>query len=73
MSDRPASETFGARLRRLQAEQPRPPGWDWRRAGLIPSRVCRFEANEEPGVVELERLADVFGVTMDYLWRGTKP
>ena len=64
-------ETFGQRLRRLRRSK----GYTQTGFGMLlnisQNMMHKYETDKtNPGAVILECMADVLGVTMDYLWRG---
>lgn len=66
-----AMELFGERLKRLRQKQRLTQTGLALRAGIANNCVSNYERSVcEPSVTNLCALADVFGVSMDYLWRG---
>lgn len=67
-------ENFPERLRRLRKEKHGKKSMQITSelAGLYSDAIRRYENGEvdDPGCKALEKLADYYGVTMDYLWRG---
>jgi transcriptional regulator with XRE-family HTH domain len=62
---------FGDRLRHFRERRGLTQRFICREAGLSPAYYCEVEAGRRSvGAATLERLADVFGMTMDDLWRG---
>ena len=67
------TETFGARLKRLRLSRGLSQRWVAREAGTSDSNLVFLEKGRSvPTAALLERLADVFGCSMDHLWRGTE-
>lgn len=64
--------TFGQRIR--DSRQSRGLSLDWvaGEAGISKTYLWEMEKGkaDAPSAQVLERLADVFGTTMDHLWRG---
>ena len=64
--------TFGERLRSRREADERSLAWVARKAGISKTYLWELERGraDSPSALVLERLADLFGVTMDELWRG---
>lgn len=66
------AETFGGRLRRVRRSRGMSQVALAARTGVTSANLSNIELGIHlPSLMLLERLADVFGVTMDELWRGT--
>jgi len=66
------SRAFGARLRELREER----GWTQReldsRLGILQSKLSKYESGtHQPSLRTLVRMANLFGVSTDYLLTGT--
>jgi transcriptional regulator with XRE-family HTH domain len=69
---RPELLPFGRRLRRLRMGRNLSQRWLAKEAGCSGAMLCWLEQGKaSPGADILGRLADVLGVSMDGLWRGT--
>ena len=65
------SESFGERLKRLRKERRMKQSELAAASGIAPNQISNYERGIcDPGAFALECLADVLGVSMDYLWRG---
>ncbi len=64
-------ETFPQRLKRMRQDKYLTQVGLALRAGVANNCISNYERDVcEPSVTALCALADVFGVSMDYLWRG---
>lgn len=65
---------FGERLRKLRKENDITQGQLAEKIGVVPSAVGKYERipSSYPSVEALIKIADYFGVSLDYLLRGKK-
>lgn len=65
------TETFGDRLRHLREQKGISQYRAAKEMGIHKNMLYRYEAGTStPNTFFLEILADFYGVSMDYLWRG---
>ena len=65
------NESFPERLKRLRKEKRLKQCGLAAASGIAPNQISNYERGIcDPGAFALECLADVLGVSMDYLWRG---
>lgn len=66
---------FGERLRRLRKDRDITQGQLAAQIGVVASAVGKYERlpDSYPSVEALVKIADYFGVSIDYLLRGTQP